>query len=127
MASSVSLGLLICGDYHWCGISKEGGQTPAQCAEYMHSLRIPTSLKRMAPALFTPLSMELVQGALKRQVLGASPGIDGFDLKIYQEFHEFFSVRMLEILQHAQEHGNFPDLEQRRDQVHPKNSRGFHG
>ena len=69
---------------HWSGISKEGGGTPAQCAEYMQSLRSPTSLKRLAPAVFTPLSLELVQAALKRQVLGASPGIDRFDLNIYQ-------------------------------------------
>ena len=30
-------------------------------------------------------------------------------LNIYQEFHEFFSVGMLEIVQHAQEDGNFPE------------------
>ena len=94
---------------HWSGISKERGGTPAQCAEYMQSLPILTSLKGLAPALFKPLSLELVQEALKTQVLGASPSIDGFALNIYQEFHEFFSVRMLEILQHAQEDGNFPE------------------
>ena len=75
----------------------------------MQSLPIPTPLKRLAPALFKPLSMDLVQEALKRQVPGASPGIDGFALNIYQEFHEFFSARMLEILRHAQEDGLFPE------------------
>ena len=75
----------------------------------MQSLPIPTSLKRLSPALFKTLSLELVQEALKRQVPGASPGIDGCALNIYQEFHEFFSVGMLEILQHAQEDGNFPE------------------
>ena len=68
---------------HWSGISKEGGGTPEQCEAYMQSLPIPTSLKRLAPALFKPLSMDLVQEALKRQVPGASPGIDGFALNIY--------------------------------------------
>ena len=53
--------------------------------------------------------MDLVEEALKRQVPGASLGIDGFALNIYQEFHEFFSARMLEILCHAQEHGLFPE------------------
>ena len=94
---------------HWSGISKEGGGTPAQCAEYMPFLPIPPSLKRLAPALFKLLSLELVQEVLKRQVPGASRGIDGFALNIYQEFHEFSFLRMLEILQHAQEDGNFPE------------------
>ena len=94
---------------HWSGISKEGGGTPEQCEAYMQSLPIPRSLKRLAPALFKPLSMDLVQEALKRQVPGASPGIDVFALNIYEEFHEFFSARMLEILRHAQENGLFPE------------------
>ena len=45
---------------HWSGISNEGGGTPEECAEYMQSLPIPASLKRPAPALFKPLSLELV-------------------------------------------------------------------
>ena len=96
---------------HWSGISKEGAEPrpPSQCAEYVQSLPIPTSLKRLAPALSNLLSLELVQEAPKRQVSRASPGIDGFALSIHQEFHEFVFVRMLEILQHAQEDGNFPE------------------
>ena len=94
---------------HWSGISKEGGGTPEQCAQWMQSLPIPTSLKRLAPALFKPLSLEMVQEALKRQFPGASPSIDGFALNIYQEFHEFFFVGMLEILRHTQEDENFPE------------------
>ena len=86
---------------HCSGISKEGGGTPKQCEAYMQSLPI--------PALFKPLSIDLVQEALRRQVPGASPGIDGFALNIYQEFHEFFSAPMLEILGQAQGDGLFPE------------------
>ena len=94
---------------HWSGMSREGAGTPEQCEAYMQLLPIPTSLKRLAPALFQPLSMDLVQEALKRQVPGASPSIDVFALNIYQEFHEFFSPHMLDILRHAQEDGLFPE------------------
>ena len=88
---------------HWSGISKEGGGTPEQCEAYMRSLPIPTPLKRLASAVFKPLSMDQVEGALKRQVPGAFPGIDGFALNVYQEFHEFFSPRVLEIVRHVHE------------------------
>ena len=101
-------GLANLGD-HGSGISKEGGGTPAQCAEYMQSLPIPTSLKRLAPALFKPLSLKLVQDALKRQVPGPSQSIDAFALNIYHEFPKFFYVCMLEIVQHAQEDANLPE------------------
>ena len=94
---------------HSGGISKEGGGTPKQCAEYMQSLPIATSLKRLALALFKTLSLELVQEALKRPVAGASPSIDIFALNIYQEFREFFSISMLEVLRQAQGGGNFPE------------------
>ena len=69
----------------------------------------PNIAEQTGPSTFQIIAFDLVQEALQRQVPGASPGIDGFALNIYQEFHEFFFVRMLEILRQAQEDGRFPE------------------
>ena len=94
---------------HRSEVSQERGASVQECARYLESLPIPAAVKRSAPLLFKPLSMELVAEALVRQVLGASPGVNGFLIQICSDFPEFFSPLVLQVLQAARKPGLFPE------------------
>ena len=55
---------------HWSDISCKGGGSPEACLGYLRSLPIPASLKRLALALFKPLT----QGIWRRPSSGRSLG-----------------------------------------------------
>ena len=55
-----------------------------------------------------PLTVDLANKALDVLQPTSSPGIDGFTINIYKAFREFFTPKILDIMQHFLATGSIP-------------------
>ena len=83
----------------WEGVMPDKAVTEAECTKYLESLPIPANVKRAAPMLFRPVSLSLVQEALRQMKPHSSPGLDGMQASVYQATCSVFSEKMVTIME----------------------------
>ena len=93
----------------WEGVMLDNAVTEVECARYLDSLPIPANVKRAAPLLFRPLSLPLVQEALREMKPHSSPGLDGIQASVYQAMGDIFSGKMMDIMGQSLAGGAIPE------------------
>ena len=58
----------------WEGVMLDNAVTEVDCTRHLQSLPIPANVKRAAPLLFRPVSLPLIQEAVRQMKAHSSPG-----------------------------------------------------
>ena len=93
----------------WEGVMLDNAVTEVDCARYLESVPIPANVKRAAPLLFRPVSLPLVQEALRQMKPHSSPGLDGIQASVYQAMDGLFSEKMMVIMEQFLAGGAMPE------------------
>ena len=82
----------------WDGISKPTSKTVAECIEYLRTTGAHKLLQKYGKALFRPLSLPIVEEALKRLHSGRAPGLGGFLASVPKAFSLIFAPKIYSLL-----------------------------
>ena len=85
-----------------------GGGDGEACVAYLSSFFGKRNIPQLFKALFKPLTIDLANKALDSLQPNSSPGIDGFTIKIYKAFREFFSPKIVEVMSQFLAAGGIP-------------------
>ena len=94
---------------YWGGVMSPTGRTESECSRYIESLPILERVRQAFPLLFKPLSIDIVQCALKKMPKGSSPGRDGVPIELYQALPDLFVPQLHRALSHFLETGTVPE------------------